>query len=114
MMPVTKTQYKVKDTMALEAIWLEIRSYLEKKKNEIHDEIVKYPPPIPACDVQFNYLLEERTRITQELSRVRALSGNGTNSDDSVRLLREFIDSCACIDDALKAVWQRQAAELVK
>ena len=113
-MSVTKTQYKMNDTITLESIWLEIRTHLEKKKNQIHDEIVNYPPPIPACDVQFNYLLEERTRITQELSRVREVSGRGTDSGDSARLLHEFMDSCAYIDDALKAVWERQVAQLAK
>ena len=103
-MSATDMQYRVNEAMALlEAIWLEIRTHLEKEKNQIYDEIVNYPPPIPACDVQFNHLLEERTRITQELSRAREVSGKGSNYSDSIRLIREFVESCTYINDTLKA-----------
>lgn len=46
------------------------RAQLEQEKRRINEEINNYPPPIPACDAQFNYLLEERARILQELSRL--------------------------------------------
>ena len=87
----------------LEALWLEIRTHLEKEKTQIYEEIENYPPPIPACDLQYNHLLEERTRVTQELNRVREASEQGSNYADSVRLIREFLGSCAYIDDALEA-----------
>ena len=100
--------------MTLEALWLEVRTHLQKKKSEINDEIINYPPPIPACDVQFNHLLEERTRITQELNRARETSDHEGNFSDSIRTLREFIDSCDYIDDELAATWELKAAQLAK
>lgn len=113
-MSVTETQYKMNDTTTPEAIWLEIRTQLEKKKKQIYDEIVAYPPPIPACDAQFNYLLEERARLTQELSRVLEISGKGATMADNLILLREFIASCADIDEAVKARWQWQTTQLAE
>ena len=44
---------------------------LEVERNRVCAEIASYPPPIPACDEQFNHLLEERDRISRELSRLR-------------------------------------------
>jgi hypothetical protein len=50
----------------------QIRAQLEQEKRRVCAEIDDYPHPIPACDAQFNYLLEERARIFQELSRLDA------------------------------------------
>lgn len=100
--------------MTLETIWLEIRSHLEKKKRQIYEEIVNYPPPIPACDVQFNHLLEERTQITQELSRAQDVARSNANSSDSVGLLREFINTCTFIDDVSAAKWELKVSQLEK
>jgi hypothetical protein len=56
----------------IESTWKQLRDHLENEKRRIMEEIVNYPPPIPACDVQFNFLLEERARIAQELNRLEA------------------------------------------
>lgn len=86
----------------LEPIWQEIKTTLELKKSQINDEIMGYPPPIPACDVQFNFLLEERSKITQELRRVHEILEEGTSEPDRISLLREFVKSCKYFDEALK------------
>lgn len=52
---------------------VKIQTQLEQEKRRVNEEINNYPAPIPACDAQFNYLLEERARIFQELSRLDAL-----------------------------------------
>jgi hypothetical protein len=49
------------------AVWQLIRERLQAKKSQIAAEILAYPPPIPACDAQFNFLLEERARVTRLL-----------------------------------------------
>jgi len=46
----------------------EIRSLLEQQRVRIQEEIANYPPPITACDAQFNHLLEQRSRIARELA----------------------------------------------
>jgi hypothetical protein len=59
----------------------ELRDRLEKAKKAILEEIRNYPRPIAGCDQQFNYLLEERDRISGELSRVASLGSNGDQRD---------------------------------
>jgi hypothetical protein len=44
------------------------RAALERDRLRIQAEIVGYPMPIPACDVYFNGLLEERARICEALA----------------------------------------------
>ncbi len=53
----------------------EIRDRLEGERDRNYKEILNYPRPIPACDQQFNHLLEEREKISRELDRMDSLSG---------------------------------------
>ncbi len=53
---------------------------LEELAREIHEallalnrEIGAYPPPIPACDAQFNFLLDKRRRLSQENREIQRL-----------------------------------------
>ena len=48
--------------------WGKIRTALEQERRGISAEIGSYPSPIPACDEQFNYLLERRDRISRALA----------------------------------------------
>ena len=82
----------------LEATVLEIKTCLEAKKKQVVEEIVAYPPPIPACDAQFNFLLEERARLSQALSRLEALTGESLPPADRLYLLDEFIQSSPDLD----------------
>jgi len=94
----------------METVWLEIKTFLEAKKNRIYDEILNYPPPIPACDVQFNHLLAERARLTAELNRLQDLSRQATNETEAAQLLKAFITSCEDIDTTAAAEWNMQKA----
>jgi hypothetical protein len=47
---------------------LERRALLESERLRVQAEIASYPMPIPACDVYFNGLLEQRARICDELA----------------------------------------------
>jgi hypothetical protein len=51
-------------------VWQQIRLVLERERDRIYEEITTYPPPIPACDAQFNHLLEQRERVSRDLARV--------------------------------------------
>ncbi|MGW8184421.1 MAG: hypothetical protein ACWGMT_10740, partial [Burkholderiales bacterium] len=55
------------DSSRPESIWDEIRIRLKRRRDEILERIGGYPTPIPACDVDFNRLLEERARVFEEL-----------------------------------------------
>ena len=48
----------------------ELRDDLEKALRSIIEDIRNYPRPIAGCDQQFNYLLEERDRVSAELGRL--------------------------------------------
>lgn len=90
-------------TALVEPLWQEIGSHLEKEKQRIFDEILHYPPPIPACDVQFNFLLKERAKITQELRRMREMAEKDANDCDRAQAIREFVRSCKYFDASLEA-----------
>lgn len=101
-MPSVKSQHEVNRQMELDlvkSIWKEIRTHLESERAQIYEEIRNYPPPIPACDLQFNHLLEERARISQELSQLDALSKESLTRRDYIKLIDEFIRSSSYISD---------------
>ena len=50
----------------------EPREALEKERLRIQAEIISYPAPIPACDVYFNDLLEQRSRVCEALGKLAA------------------------------------------
>ena len=43
----------------------EDKSKLIEQLKKINDQISTYPTPIAGCDAQFNYLLEEKERISK-------------------------------------------------
>lgn len=85
----------------IEATWKVITSHLELELRDVQGKIKSYPTPIPACDEHFNWLLEERTKISIELANARELS-----TDERLGLIRDFIRSSAHFDEV-----QRQRIE---
>jgi chorismate mutase len=53
--------------------WQTMRRRLASEKASVAQEIATYPAPIPACDEQFNHLLERRRTLAQEIDRVDRL-----------------------------------------
>ncbi len=68
----------------------------------VHDEIRNYPAPIPACDAQFNYLLEEREALSSELARVRDFMNKDTDSEDARSSIDAFLNFSTYLGDAAK------------
>jgi hypothetical protein len=104
-MPTTTSHTATRQGMAPEllmAIWQTLREQLEAKQNQIYDDIANYPPPIPACDQHFNYLLEQRTGIAQELRQQKTLAEESLKRGDPAALIREFIASSVYVNDATK------------
>ena len=62
-----------------------VKNQLEAEKIRLNAEIRSYPGPIPACDAQFNHLLEKRTRLAAALVLVDQLlaSCHPDSSDDT-------------------------------
>ncbi len=72
--------------MNTELEWHSFRLRLEALKDTVAEEIRSYPPPIPACDAQFNRLLELRRLLPQDLARLdRAANDKSITIEDFIR-----------------------------
>ena len=49
-----------------------LRDYLQRAKLLLDEQIRDYPKPIPRCDAQFNYLYEQRNRLSAALDEANA------------------------------------------
>jgi hypothetical protein len=90
------------ETKSLEPILHEIAALLETKRFGISEEIRNYPAPIPACDQHFNYMLEERARISDELNRVVKLITTKPAHKDDTESIDEFVRFSRDLDDDAK------------
>jgi hypothetical protein len=83
--------------------WAELEDHLEGARSAILAEIRNYPPPIAACDQQFNYLLEQRDRIADEQSRLASTRLDSLTGESDVEAFVGFIKTSDCIAPELKA-----------
>jgi hypothetical protein len=81
----------------------ELEDHLEGARSAILAEIRNYPPPIAACDQQFNYLLEQRDRIADEQSRLASTRLDSLTGESDVEAFVGFIKTSDCIAPELKA-----------
>jgi|TARA_B100001105_G_scaffold242917_1_gene223470 DNA-binding SARP family transcriptional activator len=51
-----------------------LESDRKNKLKELNEEIRYYPGPIAGCDAQFNWLLEERIRLANQLKELTDIS----------------------------------------
>ena len=79
------------------------KTQLEEVKNRVNKEIGNYPSPIPACDVQFNYLLEERSKISMVLKRVENLLTICQTEAIAIEIIEELTQLSSQIDDDMAA-----------
>ena len=82
--------------------WTMVQQHLEKEMRRVNDEIRNYPAPIPACDAQFNYLLEEREALPSELVRVREFMKEDSDSEDARRFIDAFLSVSTYVGDSVK------------
>jgi hypothetical protein len=83
--------------------WTELEDHLENARTSILAEIRNYPPPIAACDQQFNYLLEQRDRIVGALSQLTCIRRDSSATETDVKTFIDFINASDCIAHELKA-----------
>lgn len=67
-------------------------SQLEVEWAQVAGEIHRYPSPIPACDAQFNYLLEKRGKLAKELNLIREIRDGITAGLDKSGALKVFLE----------------------
>lgn len=84
------------------AILNRIHERLEHEMTRVREEIRRYPAPIPACDAQFNYLLESREGLSTVLARVRQLiADESTNAASGT--IESFLDASDDLSDVIKS-----------
>ncbi len=66
--------------MTVDSDWDALRARLERMQEAVAAEINAYPPPIPACDAQFDYLLERREALSEALARLDAAHKDGAST----------------------------------
>ena len=97
-MPPTDDPHRARREAELaEFVWKQIKDVLERERDRIYEEIKNYPPPIPACDAQFNHLLEQRARVSRELARMNEAAGTPL----SVTACRKFLDELVASSDLI-------------
>ncbi len=74
--------------------WQAVRRHLEGVNASVAAEIRGYPAPIPACDAQFNHLLEQRRALSRELARLDAARKDGSSTFEA------FVRASPVLDDA--------------
>jgi hypothetical protein len=84
------------------SVWTRIHQHLEDEMRRVREEIRTYPAPIPACDAQYNFLLEKREALTSELYRLRELMTGEDSSQDPSSSVDEFLNMTTHLDDAAK------------
>jgi len=77
--------------------WASLRRKLQSLIERVGEEIRAYPAPIPACDAQFNYLLELRRLLPHELERLEAAARDPAASAE------DFVRSSPCSEQLVDA-----------
>ncbi len=58
--------------MTIDSDWDALRARLAHLQEAVAAELHAYPAPIPACDAQYNHLLERRTALAEARARLDA------------------------------------------
>jgi hypothetical protein len=95
----------------VDSAWQRIKNRLEDERHRIYGEIKNYPTPITACDVQFGHLLEQQASVFAELARLHEAREQSLQSDDSTKLLAEFLELSRFMDDETKAQFRASLKE---
>ena len=69
--------------MTNDSDWAALRARLVRLQKAVAAEIHAYPAPIPACDAQYDHLLERRAALAAARARLDAAreAGAGTVED---------------------------------
>ena len=105
---------KAEASMA-DSLWNAIHADLMQTKEDLYKEICSYPAPVAGCDEQFNYLLEQRSRIQQEVARLNRYIAKrdaecGAVSCQTLFAVEEFVTSSEYVSVAIKDLVSRRLA----
>ncbi len=74
-------------------------SELEEKWQQVSAEIHNYPSPIPACDAQFNYLLEQRGKLAKSLNELREIRDRLEAGEDQSETFAAFLEKAGYLSE---------------
>lgn len=106
------TGAEMENATGLDALWRQIQRHLEDEKERLFQEIRSYPPPIPACDAQFNGLLEERATVLHILGEMKDVRKQSRSSSEQIDLLDKLIASSHHLSGELAEQVRRTRARL--
>ncbi len=66
--------------MTPDSDWNALRVRLARLQEAVAAEISAYPAPIPACDAQYNHLLERRAALAEARARLDAARADGAGT----------------------------------
>ena len=81
--------------------WQRVRSQLERARESVCREIRDYPTPIPRCDAQFNFLIEQRDSLVRALQRVEE-SVRTADRAEAARLIQALIEESSSLGEPLR------------
>src|SRR5512141_2300166 len=81
------------DQDRLRSLCVEVRGFLVDARRILDEEVRSYPTPIPRCDAQFNYVYEQRTRLSQLLGQLDAGLERSDGAGALVSAIAEFAAS---------------------
>ena len=71
--------------MTAESDWDALRARLVQLQEAVAAEIGAYPAPIPACDAQYNHLLERRAALAEALACLDTAREDGAATAEDFR-----------------------------
>jgi hypothetical protein len=80
------------DAELVESLRRAARAYLERRIEQLNEEVRHYPGPIARCDDQLTGLLEQRSSALAQLQRLESLGERGLPRADGIGLAGELID----------------------
>jgi hypothetical protein len=88
-----------------------MQAQLNATREAISRELCTIPPPVPACDVNFNRLLEDRARIVDELQRLGRLRAAHAGASELLAFCRASSGLNAASKSAIEALLREVSAE---
>ena len=76
----------------------QLRAQLTQERERVLAELRAYPPAVPACDAQFNYLLEQRDGLGRELGRLDAILVADVDAQLKAQRLADFLCNSAFLN----------------
>ncbi len=77
---------------------LKIKEELQVERVRLHEQIGSYPQPIPACDAQFNYLLETRSRLSDTLKLIDELLAEARSERTDPAIIERLVTRLKQVD----------------